>query len=69
MNSVTSGLNLLDKIFPKNNAIELLHTIPHIQPKIKESLKLGYSNARPKEAKKVLSPNSPIIIRIAIIKM
>ena len=37
-NSIVSGLNLAFKNFPKNRAIELLQTIPKMQPKIKENL-------------------------------
>ena len=36
--SIKEGFSLLPKSFPKNKAIELLITIPKIEPKIKETL-------------------------------
>ena len=40
-----------------------------MEPKIKDNLAFGYSKPKLKEAKKVLSPNSPINIQKAIIIM
>ena len=36
--STNFGFNLLPKSFPKNKAIELLSTIPAIEPNINDSL-------------------------------
>ena len=47
-------------IFPKNIAIESLITIPNIEPKISENRYNGYWIPSPNEARKVLSPSSPI---------
>ena len=47
---------------PKNIAIESLATIPQIEPQISGTLYKGYSKPRPMEARKVLSPSSPIAI-------
>ena len=55
--------------FPKNIANELLITIPNIEPKIKEILYKGYCIPNPNEAKKVLSPISPIVIEDATRKI
>ena len=65
--STNFGFNLLPKNLPKNRAIELLATIPKIEPRINEILYLGYWTPSPKEARNVLSPNSPITILRAII--
>ena len=48
--------------FPRKIATELLTTIPQIEPQIRGTLNKGYSIPSPIEAKKVLSPNSPIAI-------
>lgn len=40
--STNFGFNLLPKNLPKNRAIELLATIPKIEPRINEILYLGY---------------------------
>lgn len=64
-NSIYSCFKKLAINLPQKIAIKLLTTIPQIEPKIKESLKLGYSNPRLKEAKKVLSPSSPTKIQRA----
>ena len=40
--STNFGFNLLTKNLPKNRAIELLATIPKIEPRINEILYLGY---------------------------
>ena len=55
--------------FPKKIAIESLTTIPQIEPQISEILNNGYSIPRPKEARKVLSPSSPIAIVKATINI
>ena len=55
--------------FPKKMAIELLATIPQIHPQIRGILNKGYSTPRPIDAKKVLSPSSPIAIVEATTKM
>ena len=54
---------------PKNIAIELLATIPQIEPQIRGILNDGYSIPRPRDAKNVLSPNSPIAMLDATTKM
>jgi len=53
--------------FPRNIAIELLATIPQIEPQIRGILNKGYCTPNPSEDKKVLSPNSPIAILEATI--
>ena len=58
---------LLLSHFPRNRAMESLVIIPQIAPKIKDNLKWGYSIPNPIEARKVLSPNSPIAIVVATI--
>ena len=55
--------------FPKNIAIELLATIPQVEPQISGTLNNGYCKPRPIEAKKVLSPSSPIAILEATINI
>ena len=67
--STNLGFSLLPISFPKKIAMELLATIPKIEPKISEILWVGYCKPRPREAKNVLSPSSPIIMLIAIIKI
>lgn len=67
-NSIKLCLKCLPSNLPQEIAIKLLITIPQIEPKIKGNLALGYSNPRLKEAKKVLSPNSPTKIQKATIK-
>ena len=67
--SIRFLLNLLPKNFPKEIARKLLETIPQIEPKTKDILYEGYWKPRPKEARNVLSPSSPITILIAMIKM
>lgn len=66
---VNLGLNLFPRSLPKNRAIELLKTIPKIEPKIRDFLYSGYLIPRPREARKVLSPISPIIILKATTKI
>ena len=51
-----------DDIKPNSNQLFL-----HFMNDNKENLYKGYSSPKPKEAKNVLSPNSPTIIEIAII--
>ena len=60
---------LLPNNLPKKMAIESLATIPQIEPQIRGILKRGYSTPRPIEAKKVLSPSSPIAIVDATINI
>ena len=48
--------------FPRKIAIKLLKTIPQREPTIRGSLYKGYCIPSPRDAKKVLSPNSPIAI-------
>ena len=67
-NSIKLCLKCLPSNLPQEIAIKLLITIPQMEPKIKGNLALGYSNPRLKEAKKVLSPNSPTKIQKATIK-
>ena len=67
--STNLGFNLFPRNLPKNRAIELLKTIPQIEPRISDILYPGYFTPKPSEAKKVLSPNSPIIILKATTKM
>ena len=55
--------------FPKKIAIELLRSIPQIEPQIKGILNIGYCMPKPIEASQVLSPISPIAIEIATINI
>ena len=61
--------SLLLKNLPNKIAITSLITIPKTAPKTKINFKLGYCIPSPKEARKVLSPSSPIAILKAIIKI
>ena len=63
--SIKSCFKWLPSNFPQKIAIKLLDTIPQTEPKIKDNLAFGYSKPRPKEAKKLLSPNSPTKIQKA----
>lgn len=60
---------LLKKILPNDIASKSLITMPRIAPSINEILYAGYCIPKPIEAKKVLSPSSPIIIENAIMSV
>ena len=68
-NSIVDGEIFVPNHFPKNIAIELLATIPQIEPQIRGILNNGYCNPKPIEAKNVLSPSSPIAILKATINI
>lgn len=72
--STNLGLNLFPKNLPKNKAIELLPTIPQIEPAIKESLNSGYfislrnKSQNTKQKKRQISQNLSIKLKRSIFK-
>ena len=60
--SIVIGLILEPSHFPKKIAIELLITMPQMEPQISDILYNGYSIPKPIDARNVLSPSSPIAI-------